>query len=128
MRGLSSGALALLATCGAALAGCSGDGGPTQQLHGAVGRLVSPNGAEGAAVIEIAASVDSVEVLGGEGFLRPANGVTRIAVVLDQPGTIRFGLPRLPRGTGPTATVVQVADGNNQLRADVAAYRVDYER
>jgi hypothetical protein len=127
MRRVSSFVRVLFAGGCAVLAACSGDG-PTQELNGAVARLASPNGAEGAAVIEVAATVDDVEVVGGEAFLRASNGVTRIAVVLDQPGTIRFGLPRLPRGSGPAATVVQVADGNNELRTDLSAYRVDYER
>lgn len=128
MRRVLSCSMVVAALSSSALAGCSGDKGPTEQLSGAVGRVVSPNGAEGAAVIELAGVVDSVVVAGGQAFLKSANGVTRAALVLERPGLIRFSLPRLVKGSGPAATVVQVADGNNQLRPNAGAYRVDYER
>ncbi len=62
MQRVPSGVVVLLATPLLALAGCAGDEGPTDTLSGAVARVVSPHGAEGAAIIEFAGTVDSVDV------------------------------------------------------------------
>lgn len=95
---------------------------------GAAGHIVSPNGAEGAAVIEFAGVVSSINVPGGVGYLSSTGGVTRAALILQQPGTIRFSLPGVAIGAGPAATVIDVADGNNQPRAAVAGYTVTYDQ
>ena len=118
--------LTALALC---VAGCSkGDSGPTSHLDGPIGVLSSPNGAEGAAIIEFAGVVDSVMIVGGKAYLRTSGGRTRAALVLDQAGTIRFSLPKITGGSPPAATVIEVADGNNQLRSNTAAYQVTYAR
>jgi hypothetical protein len=54
--------------------------------------------------------------------------VTRAVLVLQQPGTIRFSLPGVAIGAGPAATVIEVADGNNQPRSTVAGYAVTYDQ
>jgi hypothetical protein len=110
------------------LLACSGDPSPVQAGDGPAGHLVSPNGAEGAVVLEFAGAVDTVAVAGGTAWVRFAGGVTRAALVLDKAGSIRFSLPHAPLGDGPAATVLEVADGSNQLRASTAGYRVDYDR
>ena len=46
----------------------------------------------------------------------------------DRPGVIRFSLPKVASGSAPAASVIEVADGANQLRAGVAGYQVTYER
>ena len=111
-----------------AVAACGGDsGGPGAGGSGAIGQVVSPNGSEGAAIIEFAGAVDSIVVTGGRAYLQTGGGRTRAALVLDQPGNIQFRLPRVT-GAAPSATVVQVAGGDNQLRASVAGYQVAYGR
>jgi hypothetical protein len=105
---------------------CGDSGGP--RPNGVRGAVVSPNGNEGAAVLEFAGVVDSVTVVGGVAYLRSAGGVTRAALILDQPGTIRFSLPGIAVGSAPAAVLVEVADGSNALRATVAGYRVEYDR
>jgi hypothetical protein len=110
------------------LGGCSGDGSPTEQLTGAIAHIDSPNGAEGAAIVEFAGSVREIVVVGGTSYVRAVGGVSRAAIVLDKPGTIRFSLPDFEPSAAPTATVLEVAAGDNALRANVAAYRVTYER
>jgi hypothetical protein len=110
------------------LAGCSGERTPTQQLTGAIGRVDSPNGAEGAALVEFASPVSEIVVAGGTSYLRTVGSVTRAALVLDRPGTIRFSLPAFEAANAPAATVLEAADGNNGMRSSVANYRVTYER
>ena len=102
--------------------------GSSPKPSGAAGRIVSPNGAEGAAVIEFAGVVSSIDVPGGVGYLSSTGGVTRAALILQQAGTIRFSLPGVPLGAGPAATVIEVADGSNQPRAVVAGYTVTYDQ
>ncbi len=114
-------ACAMVGACG------SDAGGPGGSAH-ASGRVVSPNGNEGAALIDFAGAIDTMTVTGGSAFLQTTNGRTRAVIVLDQPGTIRFTLPNIATGAAPAGTVVQVADGANALRASVSAYRVEYAR
>ena len=102
--------------------------GSSPKRSGAAGSVVSPNGAEGAAVIEFAGVVSSISVPGGVGYLSSSGGVTRAALILQQPGTIRFSLPGVAIGSGPAATVIEVADGSNQPRAAVAGYTVTYDQ
>jgi hypothetical protein len=108
--------------------GCSGESSPTKELTGAIGRVDSPNGAEGAAILEFASPVAEIMVAGGSSHLRTIGSVTRAALVLDRPGIIRFSLPEFESANAPAATVREVADGNNALRGSVASYRVTYER
>jgi hypothetical protein len=110
------------------ISACSKDDGPTSHLEGPIGVVTSPNGAEGAAIVEFAGVVDSVMIEGGTAFLRSAGGITRAALILDQPGTIRFSLPKVSSGSLPATSVIQVADGNNQLRSNTSAYQVTYAR
>ena len=102
--------------------------GSSPKPSGAAGHIVSPNGAEGAAVIEFAGVVSSINVSGGVGYLSSTGGVTRVALILEQPGTIRFSLPGVALGAGPAATVIEVAEGNNHPRAAVAGYAVTYDQ
>jgi hypothetical protein len=108
------------------LAACNDGSSP--KPSGAAGRVVSPNGAEGAAIIEFSGVVSSINVPGGVGYLSTSGGVTRAALILEQPGTIRFSLPGVAIGAGPAATVIEVADGGNQPRAAVAGYTVAYDQ
>lgn len=124
-QALSTGAALAIAGI---VAGCSDKSGPTEQLIGPIARIVSPNGAEGSAIGEFAGTVDSIMVAGGKGYLHSVGGITRAALILDQPGLIRFSLPKVAGGSAPSATVVEVADGANQLRAGVSGYQVTYER
>src|SRR5262245_60410207 len=108
-------------------AACSRDDGPTSHLEGPIGVITSPNGAEGAAIIEFAAVIDSLQIEGGPAYLRNAGGITRAALILQKPGVIRFSLPKVS-GAVPGTTVIEVADGNNQLRSNTSAYQVTYAR
>ena len=91
--------------------------------------LVSPNGAEASAVFEFTGGVDLsfVSVVGGEAFYQHSGGSSRVVVVLDDPGEIQFRVGTADVGEIPQVTVIQVADGNNDLRPSVSGYEIRVE-
>lgn len=118
-------ASAVTAALAVSMAGCSDQlvGGPVEAV------LRSPNGAEGAAVLELAAvGLGPIAVPGGSAYVNETGGVTRVVIVLRAPGEIRFGIV-LPDGVAaPAVTILEVADGRNELRASLSGYVVDYSR
>lgn len=105
-----------------------GDSGPTGP-HGPGAfhaELVSPNGSEGAAVFELAGTfaVLSVTSENGEIFYHQAGATLRVIVLNNNAGTIRFQVQVDEIRDLPTATVVQVADGDDELRESLAGYDV----
>jgi len=88
--------------------------------------LASPNGAEGAAVFELTGGVGlgDVTMSGGEVLYDHGPGATLIIVLLDTPGQIRFQIRTENVGSLPSVTVVQVADGGNELRESLSGYAV----
>lgn len=106
--------------------GC-GDGGPVSAPGILTARVESPNGAEGAALIHL--------IGGGVTFVEPLTGVlhtsvigdtTKVLVVLDTPGEIAFRLNVADTTRPPVATLIQVADGHNELRAGLLGYSVRF--
>jgi hypothetical protein len=112
------------------LAGCGGDttGPPPPQSYGASLRLVSPNGPEGAAVLEVnAGSVSGVTGDGDSAYSVQAGDRLRIVLLRRTAGTLRAHLT-LPTTSDPgipfDPTVIQVADSLNALRSDLTGYSV----
>jgi hypothetical protein len=91
-------------------------------------RLLSPNGAEGGAVLELAGGVGlgTVSPIGGEVLYDHRQGVSLVAVVLEEPGTVRFNVRTDDVGRLPEARVIQVSDENDQLRSSVSGYEVSF--
>ncbi len=91
--------------------------------------LVSPAGAEGSAVFEIRGGVQlsTISPDNGQAFYDHQADVTRLVVVLNDPGTIRFQVRTQDVAVMPTATVLQVADGNDELRSSLDGYSVELE-
>jgi hypothetical protein len=121
---LGAGATALLATISLS---CDSD--PVEPLGpGHVeGLLVSPHGAEGAAVLVLAAGdISTVEVDHGTAFVEADGTTTRLVLVLDDPGEIRFRVSVAERSEPPEATVIEVADGQNNLRNTPSTYSVEF--
>ena len=106
------------------LAGCG-----TEPVYTAFeATLVSPHDLEGAAVIELDGEFpDAVTALNGQAFTHADNGVTRVVVVLYDPGLIGFTLNLDAAGSPPTARVVEVADASNRLRTSLGEYRINFE-
>lgn len=117
-------ALALIATVG--LAACGDDPTPPGPVPGdLVVTVVSPNGAEGSAVLETAddgivgVSADDAQV-----FHWRAGGFSRVVVLLDQAGELRFRLSVDDLTRPPRLEIVEVADAANRVRASHSGYTV----
>ena len=110
-----------------AAVGCGGDVGPELRPGLLTASLVSPHGPEGAALFTlVGGGLGFVEPAGGRAFTFSRGDTLRILMVLDTPGDLGFRISVPDVESPPAVTVVQVADGDNALRADVAAYRVRF--
>jgi hypothetical protein len=91
-------------------------------------RLVSPNGAEGAAVLELSGSgIGAVRASAGTTLFIAAEGATtRLVLVRETPGELAFHVHLADRATAPTARVIEVAGGDDQLRTSLTGYRVEF--
>ncbi len=89
--------------------------------------LVSPHGAEGAAVLRLhGPGIEGVSSRDGWLFAEPAGGDTvAVAVVADAAGALTFRVAVADTLRPPAATVLQVADPDDVLRADLSGYRVE---
>ena len=87
---------------------------------------LTPAADNGAVVVTlIGAPIASVSSDEGQVFISIRWDTTRVVLLRQEPGPLRFDLRLQDPNREPVGTVVQVADGNNQLRADVAQYRVE---
>lgn len=92
--------------------------------------VTSPFGPEGAAVFELTGGVGlgPVTTNGGDTFFAHAEGTSRVVVVLNEPGQLWFQVRTADIGKLPSVRVLQVADGENRLRASVSGYEFDFKR
>jgi len=90
--------------------------------------VVSPNGLEGAAVLQtIQEGIVDITSEVGQAHHWRAGGVSRIVVLLDEPGDVRFTLSVADLNRPPQLRVVEVADPDNRLRSLVIGYVVESE-
>jgi hypothetical protein len=117
----SAAALLTLAACG--------DAGPESGPGTLTAVLVSPNGAEGAAVISFPSSgVEAIGGVSGEVYSRVEGSSVRVVVVNEPGGELSFTVALADTTRKPTALVEQVAGPDDQLRATVSGYEVEYRR
>ena len=91
-------------------------------------RIVSPNGLEGAAVLQTAEDgILGVTADVGQAHHWRARNVSRIVVLLDEPGDIRFTLSVTDLNRPPSLQIVEVADPDNRLRSPLLGYVVERE-
>ncbi|HEX2077759.1 MAG TPA: hypothetical protein VHG08_08625 [Longimicrobium sp.] len=91
--------------------------------------LESPNGAEGAAAIELTGpGIESVTSTSGQLFATSSGNTTRVVLVRQTAGDIEFKVTMARGQQPPAARVVEVADGSDQPRASVSGYRVTFDR
>ena len=110
----------------ALLAGCDSTA-PKRPGELVTATLVSPNGAEGAAVLEFTGpGVREVTSEAARVFARTSGDVTRVVVVRDQPGTIQLRVRLADPTRKPAAAVVEVAGGDDAVRPSLAGSRVDF--
>jgi hypothetical protein len=107
-----------------------GDEGPSEPPPGAgdlVVHLISPNGPEGAAVFETSdAGISGVDCDDCDVYHNLVDGTSRIVVLMDGSGEVRFTMSVADRQSPPELQVIEVADPSNQLRDDVSLYAVGY--
>ncbi len=108
-----------------ALVACSSDGtAPNGELRAVV---VSPDGDLGAAVLELEGVAD-ITPLAGRAFTQRNGDVLRVVIVLDEPGQIEFRIRLADMAGQPAATIVEVADGDNQVPESISGYRVEFSQ
>lgn len=91
--------------------------------------LQSPNGAEGAAAIELTGpGIQSVTATTGQIYSQGAGTTTRVVLVQVPAAPIEFRVTMAPGQRPPAARVVEVADGNDLPRASLDGYRVTFRR
>ena len=89
--------------------------------------LTSPNGSEGAAVIVLQGSgLSAVAAAAGQIFTGPGADSLVAVVVLDEPGVITFTVRVTDVAVVPSARVVAVAGGDNQLRSSLLGYEFQF--
>jgi hypothetical protein len=124
------GAKGLLAAAAALAFLACGDDGPSEPPPGAgdlVVHLISPHDSEGAAVFETSgAGIAGVDCDGCDAYHNRVNGTSRIVVLMEQPGQLRFTMSVADRQSPPELQVIEVADPSNQVRDDVSLYAVGY--
>jgi hypothetical protein len=117
--------LAALTACVA----CS-DAGPVSGPGRMTATLVSPNGAEGAAVIVLVGEGvgDAVPVGGVQLFRNDEDGATRLVLVSPGGGDLAFEVDVADTTHLPVAIIEQVAGPDDGLRADPSGYRLELRR
>lgn len=120
--------MASLLLLAAVVAGCDDPSASREQAGVLTARVVSPNGAEGAALVEVSGAIEELAADAGTTVSgAPAGGgITRVLVVRNAPGELSFRFRVPDVGRPPSARVVEVADGSDQPRADVSGYVVRY--
>ncbi|MDH3457522.1 MAG: hypothetical protein OER90_11855 [Gemmatimonadota bacterium] len=89
--------------------------------------VISPNGLEGAVVLELEGTFLGVTApSGSQVFTHASEGVTRVVIVLTNPGNIQFTLTLDDLGEAPDVRIIEVADGANELRVPLRGYRVEF--
>jgi hypothetical protein len=131
-RGASLIGLAALTCVAAVLAHACGEDGsditePETPVSGKLlVTLISPNGPEGAAVLETEdRGVLRIDSSSGQAFLGGTQRFTRVVVLLTNPGRIEVTLEVEDLNDPPQLSVVEVADGSNTLRGDLGDYSLD---
>jgi hypothetical protein len=89
--------------------------------------LLSPAGSEGSAVFEIrgGTGLGGVTTPNGEAYSLHGSETTRVVVILDTPGPIRFRVESREVRDLPEVSVIQVADGEDRLRTSLTGYEVE---
>lgn len=88
--------------------------------------LESPNGPEGALLVEIDGPLQAVETESGHLFRNDAEGRTQILIVLESAGEIGFRIGVANGADPPEYRIIEVAGPDDRLRGDLAGYRLSF--
>jgi hypothetical protein len=133
-------AVAIVAAATLALEACDDEVTPPQVVPGDVLlTLVSPNGAEGAVVLEttdggvvsvglvdvnMVSGIPVSSVANGEAFHLRSDGLSRIVAYRDQAGEISIEVGVEDVNDLPEWQIVEVGDGDNNLRSTLSGYDI----
>lgn len=113
-----------------AAAACDGGGtGAASEGGEYIAALQSPNGDEGAAMLEMTTEgVEDVSASSATLFRQPISGGVRMMLIRDAAGRVEFRVRMAPGHELPTVRVVQVVDGDDNVRASTDGYEVTFTR
>ncbi|MDQ3082932.1 MAG: hypothetical protein M3R07_12050 [Gemmatimonadota bacterium] len=118
--------LAPLALATIALTACD-ESTPSDGPGTVTAALVSPNGAEGAAVVDVAGAVENISgATGVVVYTTPSPTGTRVILVRAMPGNLEMSFRTQDISRPPNLSVVEVADGNDAIRSSLTGYRVEF--
>lgn len=122
-------AVAATVVCLAGVACEDAPPGPAPEPGDVAVTLVSPNGAEGAAVLTTseAGIIGVTAEAPVQVFHWREAGVDRIVALRDEAGVIRFGMSVADVNRPPRLFVIEVADAANRLRATLSGYGIEVE-
>lgn len=87
---------------------------------------ITPQIDNGAAVVLlVGAPISTVTSGEADVFVSTSGDTTRVVLLREVPGPLRFDVLLEDATLDPVGTVLQVSDGENALRADVNTYRVE---
>ncbi len=117
---------ASLAVATIALIGCDGST-PPDGPGTVTAALVSPNGAEGAAVVDVAGAVENISGSSDVAvYTTPSPVGTRVILVRATPGNLEMSFRTQDISRPPNLAVVEVADANDAIRSSLTGYRMEY--
>ncbi len=122
---------ALAIACCLVVAACDDAPPEPQPVPGdLVVRLVSPNGSEGAAVLQTTdGGIQEISVEAGlQAFHWSEGGLTRIVLLRDEAGEVRFVMSVEDWRQPPQLEIVEVADEANRLRGSLVGYSLQVSR
>lgn len=116
----------------ALLAASACDGGGTgAALDGGeyIAALQSPHGDEGGAMLEMTTGgVEDVSASSATLFRQPISDGVRLMLIRESAGRVEFRVVMAPGHELPTVRVVQVVDGDDNVRASTEGYQVTFTR
>ncbi|HEX2209899.1 MAG TPA: hypothetical protein VHG93_19650 [Longimicrobium sp.] len=113
-----------------ALAACDGGTGASSSAGGEyIGALQSPNGPEGAAMLEITGgSVQEISAASATLFRQPVSGGQKVMLIRPDAGRIEFRVVIADGGELPQVRVVQVVAPDDSVRPTTDGYAVTFTR
>lgn len=106
-----------------ACAACDTTGPPGGGVYRAT--IDSPNGAEGAASVSVSGGgIEQVTSASGQVFSQITTSGARVVIVREPAGALEFDVKVSPGHGAPTAEVLEIADGADQVRPTLSGYRV----